>query len=248
MKKSNEAITYIYGRNPVKEELKIIKAGTLYLSKNSRKAFIQDVVKKAKSKGLDIVYIDGPEFEKKFAGKNHQGIVLAAEEDFIKTFTYDDFVELINNSERDKSIVLILDGVKDIGNMGAILRSALLFNVDAVILPKNNSCPVNDVVVKRSAGAALHTNILYVTNIVRVIEELKKAGYWIYAACKDGESVAKTGFNEKSVLVLGEEGRGIRDLVLKNSDVAVTIPTNDRLDSLNVSVSAGIILYEMNKA
>ena len=142
---------------------------------------------------------------------------------------------------------MILDGVKDVGNLGAILRTSLLFGVETVILPKNNSAPINDVVVKRSAGAVFHLKIIYVTNIVNIIQELKKAGYWIYAADKQGENLPAVSFNDKSAIVFGSEDKGIRALVKKACDVIVSIPTNDKLDSLNVSVSAGIVLYEANK-
>ncbi len=240
----DEKKNYIYDKNPIKEKLKYIKTGTIFIRKGIQKSNISEILDKAKSKNIEIVEMDNENF-KKFFGTNNSGIVLKIDEEFINSIDEKEFLE--NVKEKSKSIILILDGIKDVGNFGAILRSSLLFNVDGVILPKNNSAPVTEVVVKRSAGAVFHINVIYATNIVRTIEELKKIGYWVYASDIDGESLIEVGFHEKSVLVFGEEGRGIRKLVKENCDVIVKIPTNNKLDSLNLSVSAGIILYELNK-
>jgi 23S rRNA (guanosine2251-2'-O)-methyltransferase len=122
-----------------------------------------------------------------------------------------------------------------------------LFNADGVILPKNNSTPINDHVIKCSAGAVFQLDIIYVTNLVRTIQQLKEIGYWIYASEKSGNNISEINFNEKSVIIFGSENKGIRPLVKKNSDFTVSIKTNNKLDSLNLSVSTGIVLYEISK-
>jgi 23S rRNA (guanosine2251-2'-O)-methyltransferase len=246
MSKIIDSSNYIYGKNPVKEELKIIKSGTLFIQKGMNQSLISDILKKAESKNIEISYVDKEYFKKYFGDKNHQGIVLKINEEFNEQFTEEDFVDELKNSSIQKEIILILDGIKDVGNFGAILRSALLFNVKYIILPKDNSVPVNDVVAKRSSGAVSQLKIVYVTNITRIIEFLKSNGYWIYGADKSGEVISKVNYSSKLAIVLGEEGSGIRPLVKKNCDVIISIPTNDKLDSLNVSVSTGIILYELN--
>jgi 23S rRNA (guanosine2251-2'-O)-methyltransferase len=236
---------YIYGKNPVREELKIIKAGILYIQKGINPSSVSEIIQAAQSKNIEINYTDKDFFNKNFQEKNHQGIVLKIDAGFNEHFTEADFIEEIEKSVSQEEKIVILDGIKDVGNFGAVLRSALLFDVNYVILPKDNSVPVNDVVVKRSSGAAGLLKIVYVTNITRIIEKLKELGFWVYGADMGGENVSKVRFSSKSAIVLGEEGRGIRPLVKKNCDVIVTIPTNGKIDSLNVSVSAGIIFYEM---
>ncbi len=236
---------YIYGKNPVREKLKIIKSGILYIKKNINYSSIQDIVKKAKSKKIQITSLENNDFDNKFKNKNHQGIALKIDEDYTKLLTFDDFLTKINNQNNFKSIIIILDGINDVGNFGAILRSALLFGVDGVILPKNNSTPINDAVVKCSAGAVFQLDIIYVTNLIRTIQELKKKEYWIYGAEKSGENISKIKFSNKCVIIFGSENKGIRHLVKENCDFIISIPTNDKLDSLNLSVSAGIVLYEL---
>jgi 23S rRNA (guanosine2251-2'-O)-methyltransferase len=153
----------------------------------------------------------------------------------------------LKNQNKTKSTIIILDGINDVGNFGAILRSALMFDVQGIILPKKNSTPINDAVIKSSSGAVFQLDIVYVTNIVRTIQSLKNIGYWFYATDKTGENISKINFNEKSVIIFGSENKGIRQLVKKNCDYTVSIKTNNKIDSLNLSVSTGIILYEISK-
>jgi 23S rRNA (guanosine2251-2'-O)-methyltransferase len=244
MSKISDNERYVYGKNPVKEELKIIKTGVLFLQKGLTPAVFNELSDKARSKNIEISVVDRDYFNKYFGDKNHQGIVLKINEEYNKPLSEDGFVEEIKNLDTDETVV-ILDGIKDVGNFGAILRSALLFGINYVVLPKDNSVPVNDIVVKRSSGAASFLKIVYVTNISRILEFLKTNGFWIYAIDKDGENLKKTRFSGKKALVLGEEGKGIRPLVKKNCDFVISIPTNDKLDSLNVSVSAGIVLFSI---
>ena len=122
-----------------------------------------------------------------------------------------------------------------------------MFDVQGVILPKNNSTPINDTVIKSSSGAIFQLDIIYVTNIVRTIHEFKKMEYWIYASDKSGENISKINFNDKCVIIFGSENKGIRPLIKENCDFITSIKTNKKLDSLNLSVSAGIVLYEMTR-
>lgn len=235
--------SYIYGKNPVKEKLKVIDAGTLYIQNGLNQGNISDILEQAKKKNISINYLEKEFFNSNFKDKNHQGLVLELDKSETRSFTEDDFIEAVENIKNDKEVVLILDGIKDVGNLGSILRSALLFGVNYVILPKDNSCPVNDVVVKRSSGATDFINVVYVTNIVRIIKFLKEHEFWIYAADKDGVPLNKVEFSQKSAIIMGEEGRGIRRLVKENSDYILTIPTNEKIDSLNVANAASVILY-----
>ncbi|MBN2544798.1 MAG: 23S rRNA (guanosine(2251)-2'-O)-methyltransferase RlmB [Spirochaetes bacterium] len=238
---------YIYGINPVKEYLKTVKSGTLYIKKNIKNIKINELIKKAKDKKLEISYLDDKKFNRQFDVLNNQGIVLKINEEYSNLIDEAKFLNLLDSDSRISNII-ILDGIKDPGNLGAVLRSALLFNVDFVVLPKDNSCPINETVVKRSSGASSYLNITYVTNITRIINALKARGFWIYASDLNGENINKINFREKTVIIMGEENKGIRPLVKKNSDFIITIPTNNKIDSLNLSVSAGIFLYELFKS
>jgi len=239
----NNSSKYVYGKNPIREKLKKIKSGVLFIQKNIQTENIKDIINNAKSKKLEIVYIDNNSF-KKFFGEKKQGLVLKIEEEYSEEISEEEFIKYIKTN-LDISTILILDSIKDVGNLGAIIRSALLFGVEYIILPKNRSAPITDTVAKCSAGALFHIKIVYVTNIIRIIDELKNNGYWIYAANTAGDDISKIKFTKKSAVILGEEHEGIRQLVKKNSDILIKIPTNNKIDSLNVSVSAGIILYEI---
>lgn len=235
---------FIYGKNSIKERLKVIKKGVLNIQKGIEISKYIDIIEKAKSKNLNIVYLDKDSFKKSFPTIDNQKIVLKIYEDYTPIFSEIDFLNEIKNKEDIKNII-ILDGIKDVGNLGAIIRSALLFDIDFILLPKDNSAPINEVVVKRSSGAISFVNICYVTNLVRIMEFLKKNGFWIYAADKGGKFIKNFEFSDKNVIVFGEEGRGIRRLVKEKCDDIITINTNNKLDSLNLSVSAGIIFFEL---
>lgn len=234
---------YIYGKNPVKEKLKTLKSGILFIQNSINLSNICEIIEKAKSLNIPINYLEKEYFSSNFKEKNHQGIVLEFDNNSSEDFTENDFIDVIKENKNKNEIILILDGIKDVGNFGSILRSALLFGVNYVILPKDNSCPVNDVVIKRSSGAVDYLKVVYVTNIVRIISFLKENGYWIYAADKNGINLKTVDFSEKTVIIMGEEGRGIRRLVKENSDHVITISTTEKIDSLNVANAASVILY-----
>ena len=245
MNKEQLAANYVYGKNPVKEKLKSVKSGTLFLQKTREKNKYSDLAKKAESKNLNVTFLDKMMMNKNFGDYNHQGIVLKIEEEYSFILDEKEFLDKINLDDNSECCITILDGVKDVGNYGAVLRSCLLFDVKYVVLPKDNSAPVNEFVIKRSAGSVFQLKIVYVTNLNRIIEKLKKNGFWVYAADKDGDRLDKTAFDEsKTAIVFGDEGKGIRRLTLEKCDYRITIPTNKKLDSLNISVSAGIILHD----
>ena len=146
------------------------------------------------------------------------------------------------------SRVLILDSIQDPRNLGACLRSALAFEFDAVIINKDGSSPINEYVFKTSVGAILNLNIFYVTNLSRSINTLKDIGFWVLGLDGNGEgSIFSEKFSSKTAVVLGSEGSGIRKLVKENCDHLIKIPISKKVESLNISVAAGIIMYELKK-
>jgi 23S rRNA (guanosine2251-2'-O)-methyltransferase len=246
MSKTTDTPFIIYGRNPVKEYLKTIKSGKLLiLNSIQQQNPASELIRKALSKNITVEYKDKSELTRIAGTGDHQGVVLSVTDSFNTHFTETDFSEWLNQLDKRATTVLILDGIKDPGNLGAILRSAYLFDADLVILPKDHSASINEVVMKRSAGAAAFVKTLYVTNLVRIIDDLKQAGFWIYGTDMNGQDIKLADFSQRHAVIMGDEGDGIRPLVRKNCDQMIRISTNQKLDSLNVSVSAGIILSDL---
>ena len=159
--------------------------------------------------------------------------------------TVKEFVEGL--TEDDSALVLVLDEVTDVQNLGAILRSADQFAVSLVLLPERRSAQINPTVVKISSGAAHWVPVSRVVNLNRELEVLKQAGFWVYGAALGGDSLHQTTFTKRTVLVMGSEGKGISPMTEQLCDHLVTIPTAGHIDSLNVSVATGIMLYEFRR-
>lgn len=142
---------------------------------------------------------------------------------------------------------MVLDGITDPHNLGAILRSADQFGADLVLIPERRSVQANETVVKVSSGAAQYVPVAVVTNLNRELEYLKKNGFWVYGADMKGNSSYEEKFSDRTVIVMGSEGDGMSSLVKKNCDYIVSIPMQGHIDSLNVSVAAGILMYEYRR-
>lgn len=206
-------------------------------NKNIDKANYEKIIK-------NIIKIDKNEIEK--YGNRHQGIALTTKE-----YRYYELEEIFKNVDikNKKPLVIILDKIEDPNNLGSILRSSEIFGVSAVIIPKHGSAKVTPIVRKVSVGGAEKVPVVEVTNINYEIEKLKKMGFWIYSAdMKGAEDIYNLDFNSPTALVFGNEGKGISKLILENSDFIFKIPMIGTLDSLNVSVSAAISMYEVQKS
>jgi 23S rRNA (guanosine2251-2'-O)-methyltransferase len=142
----------------------------------------------------------------------------------------------------------VLDGVEDPHNLGAIIRTAHAAGAGAVIIPERRAASVTDVVAKAAAGAIEHLPVVRVTNVNRAVEELKQRGFWVYGLDERGpEDYAKIEYNAPTALVLGAEGKGLHEQVRKHCDVLVRIPMSGKISSLNVSVAAGVVLFEWRR-
>ena len=227
---------YIYGKNValeyLKKDLKIDKA---YLYKNFNDEYI---VSSLKSKKIKIEWLDKKDLDH-LCPDNHQGIVLR-----VKEFEYSDIDEMIN---KDDSLVVILDHIEDPHNFGAIIRTCEAALVDGIIIPKNRGVSVNPTVIKVSTGAILNTKIARVTNLVNTMEYLKNKGFWIVGTDMDGTDYTEIDYSGKIALVIGNEGKGMGDLVSKNCDFIASLPMRGTTNSLNASVAAGIMIYEAIK-
>ena len=202
------------------------------------------IVSLARKNNVEYVLSDSKYIDNLVHHTKHQGF--AADIKPLATFSEKDIKPKLKNLM--KSNVLILDSIQDPRNLGACLRSALGFEFDAVIINKDGSSPINEYVFKTSVGAILNLDIFYVTNLSRSINSLKDIGYWVLGLDGNGEgSIFSEKFSSKTAVVLGSEGSGIRKLVKENCDHLIKIPISNKVESLNISVAAGIIMYELKK-
>lgn len=223
----------VYGKNVAKEVILNNKQiNKVYLTKNFDDRGILDYLD---NNNIRRVIIDKKEMDYKYKG-NHQGIVLDIED-----FKYSKLSEIL-----DKDFVVILDHLEDPHNFGAIIRTCEAAGVDAIIIPKNRSVSVNSTVMKVSAGAINNVTIAEVNNLVTAINELKDNGFWIYGTDMDNSEVyTDVKYDSKVALVIGNEGDGISRLVRENCDFVINIPMIGKINSLNASVAAGIVIYEV---
>ena len=233
----------IYGRNPVKEAYRAGKTiEKLYLPKGAPDPVLSPIYKMAKEKRTVISYVDKFTMDKLSEGGNHQG-VLAQITDF-DYCTVEDILALAKEKEEDLLVVL-LDGITDPHNLGAIVRSAECFGAHGIVIPKHRSVGVNDTVVKVASGATEHMLIAKVTNINDTIRMLKEHNVWVYATDFDGKAPKSANLTGNTAIVIGSEGEGIKKLTKELCDDTLTIPEYGKINSLNASVATGIILYEV---
>jgi len=233
-----EIITSFHG---IEETLKEPPAGAELLvgKKNPRTQALIDLAKKGK---VAIREVPDAELTKAAAGREQRGAVLVLPEGRKTLETT--LEEFLQNFDEDSGLVVLLDGVTDPQNYGAILRSADQFGVDLVLIPARRSASDTPAVSAASAGAMAWVPHAVVTNLTRALGQLKEKGFWIYGADMDGTPASQAKLTGRVALVLGSEGKGLSRLVRDTCDVVISIPTQGRLDSLNVSVSAGILMYE----
>lgn len=227
---------YVYGRLPSLNALEAKTAKTIFVQRDFSDARILEAAKKEKIK---VNFVNMNELNKLAQGGNHQGVIVEVEE--YKYSTIDEII--LSAKDKPQPLVLILDGVEDPHNFGAIIRSADAFGVDGIIIKNRNQVPVNMTVFKVSTGAINYVKIAQVSNLSNAIQTLKDSGFWIYAS--DGnakDSYDKISYDGAVCLIVGSEGEGISKLVLKNSDFIIKIPMSGHVNSLNVSVATGILL------
>lgn len=227
---------YVYGRLPSLNCLEAKTAKRIYVQRGFSDARILNA---AKNSNLSVKFVDINELNKMAEGGNHQGVIVEVDE--FKYSTLDEII--LSAKDKAQPLVLILDGVEDPHNFGAIIRSADAFGVDGIIIKNRNQVPVNMTVSKVSTGAINYVKIAQVSNLSNAISTLKDNGYWIYAS--DGsakDSYADVKYDGAICLIMGSEGEGISKLVLRNSDFIIKIPMSGHVNSLNVSVATGILL------
>lgn len=234
----------IYGKNAIKEALnsgktinKLFVENRRYFDKSE-----QEILDKAKSKIVKISFEQKNFLTQKCASPNHQGFVADITE-FVYCTTKDILEKASKNDE--PPFILILDGITDPQNFGAIIRTAECSGVHGIIISKDRSCSVNEIVYKTSAGAVSNMLIAKVTNLNREIENLKRQNVWIYGLEVGGKNIYNTNLKGAIALVTGSEGKGLRQLVQETCDEIVSLPLKGQISSLNASVATGIAVYEI---
>lgn len=227
----------IFGKNVVKEVLKNKKQiKRAYLANNFNDEKISNQLKKL---NINIEYLTKQEMDRMEKG-NNQGILLEVED-----FKYVNEIDMFNNMP-DNPFIVILDHLEDPHNFGAIIRTCEAAGVDFIIIPKDRSVSVNSTVIKTSVGAAYNVKIVMVTNLNNTIKKLKQVGVWIVGTDMENSiSYDNIDLNDPVAIIIGSEGFGMRDLVRKNCDFIARIPMFGKVNSLNASVAAGIMIYEV---
>lgn len=221
----------VYGKNASLEALKKGEVKNIYLSKSFDDEKLIKLIGNRK-----ITYLtDG---EMGAFGKNHQGIAIE-----IKDYEFYEIDSVYN--DKNSSFIVVLDHLEDPHNFGAILRTCECAGVDYIIIPNKRSVTVNETVMKTSAGALMNSKIVSVANIRTTLERLKKQGYWVIGLEADGIDYKTIDYSGKTVLVVGSEGFGLKHIVRESCDVIASLPMKGEITSLNASVAAGIMIYEV---
>jgi 23S rRNA (guanosine2251-2'-O)-methyltransferase len=237
----------ITGRNPVIEYLNAADDGEgmeLHLSLTAHGKIITDIQNLCRKKNIRIITEDKSFFSKNAPSSVHQGVVLHV----TPGKNIPDYAGTLKRISENNGTAVLLDHITDPHNTGSIIRSAEALGCDAVIIPKDNSAGVNETVIKSSAGATAHIEVITITNVSQFLDELKKIGFWIIGTSGHGTvSPDKLREIHPACVIIGSEGKGMRRLTAEKCDYIVSIPLKGRVSSLNASVAAGIILYELMK-
>ncbi len=206
---------------------------------------IDQLVEQARNLDIPVRTADDGELSRLTGGREHHGVLLQLPHGVERATDIDSF---LSSTLPDTAMVIALDGITDPHNLGAVLRSADQFGADLMLLPGRRSAQVNETVARVSAGAAAHVAVANVTNLTRALQTLQSdGGFWVYGADVDGRSIIELDFTGRSVFVLGSEGKGMSRLVRETCDETVRIPSFGHVDSLNVSVAAAILMYELRR-
>jgi 23S rRNA (guanosine2251-2'-O)-methyltransferase len=229
---------FVYGINPVAVALDAGQLQTLFYDNSRQSERLQHIHAQAQDDNIEIRPLQRQGWSKILPGEQHQGVAgLLADQPRV-------YLEELVQIAGEESCILVLDRVQDPQNLGAVMRTAAATGVDAVVLPKAGGCPITPAVHKASAGLSLITRIVEDENLARAIEFLKDNGYWAIG-CDSGEGEDATTFEfpQKRVIVMGNEAEGMRRLVREHCDYLVRIPMATGVESLNISVATGVVLY-----
>ncbi len=232
----------IIGRNPVTEALKADRNIDKILIAKGSEGSIKKIEALSKEQKVPIAYVEGKELDRVLGHKNHQGVIA-----YVSPYEYCEVEDILKVAEdrKEKPFIIILDGIEDPHNLGAIMRSAEICGAHGIIIPKRRTALLNETVAKVSAGAIEYMKCAKVSNIVATIDRLKEKGLWIYQSNMGGTPYYDVDLTGGIVLVIGSEGKGVSKLVAEHCDFTVTIPMYGNIYSLNASNAATVVMCEV---
>ena len=252
MKKDNSQLNerendkdVIFGRNSVAEAIKSGRPlDSVMVARGDRSGSIPKIVADAKKAGIVIKEVDSKKLDFICGHNNHQGIAALGA---VKEYSTIEDIFNTATERNEQPFIIICDEIEDPHNLGAIIRTAEAAGAHGVIIPKRRSASLSFTVTKTSAGAVEFMHVARVTNLPQTIEDLKKRGVWVYCADMDGEPFYKSDLKGAIALVIGSEGNGVGRLVKEKCDVTLSMPMKGQINSLNASVAAGILMYEVSR-
>lgn len=236
----------VCGRNAVLELLRSSRSvDKLLIKKGSIEGSLIVINAEAKSRGIPVVETEREKLDDIASGMIHQGVIaMASAKEYVEV---DDIIKIADD-RGEKPFIVIADGINDPHNLGAIIRNCDGAGAHGIIIPKRRSVGLTATTAKASAGAIEHVAVAKVSNIANTINELKKKGFWVVGCEANGEPYDKIDYDMPLVLVLGSEGNGISDIVTKNCDFIASIPMLGKVNSLNVSCAAAVVMFEVAKS
>jgi 23S rRNA (guanosine2251-2'-O)-methyltransferase len=235
------------GIHAVREALEAGRAlDRIVIAKGRQDTRTEEIVQLARKLGVPLRFEDRGQLDRLANSKDHQGIVAMAAARTASSL--EEIIESAKAAGSESGLIVLLDGVEDPHNLGAIIRTALAAGAHGVVIPERRAAGLTDTVSRASAGALSHLPVAKVTNLARSMEELKEAGYWLIGLDEKAEqSYTEADFTSPVGIVLGGEGAGLHELTRKRCDFVVSLPTVGPVKSLNVSVAAGVVLFEARR-
>jgi len=232
------------GIHAVKEALEAQRPiDRIAIAKGRQDTRIEEIVQLARKQGVPVRFEERGQLDRLANSKDHQGVVAVAAARAAATL--EDVLASANSGSGQKGLIVLLDGVEDPHNLGAIVRTALAAGAHGVLIPERRAAGLTDTVARSSAGALAHLPVAKVTNLARAMEELKEAGYWLVGLDEAADKTyTDVDYTSPVGIVLGSEGQGLHELTRKRCDFIVSLPTTGPVKSLNVSVAAGVVLFE----
>ncbi|MGI5920548.1 MAG: 23S rRNA (guanosine(2251)-2'-O)-methyltransferase RlmB [Syntrophomonadaceae bacterium] len=232
------------GVNSIMEALKgRRKVQKIFIQEGRSGRRIEELVRLAAKKGIYIQYVEKQRLDQMYTISNHQGIIAQVE-----SYEYSSLEEVLEYAalKKEPPLLLLLDGIEDPQNLGSVIRTAECAGVHGIVIPRHNSAEITAAVARASAGAVEHMHMVQETNLVSVIKRLKKEGLWVVGADMEGEAdYFAVSIPNPTAIVVGGEGQGIRRLVKENCDLLVKIPMAGMVNSLNASIAAALVIYEV---
>jgi len=232
------------GIHAVREALQAGSAfDRIVIAKGRQDTRVEEIVQLARAQNIPVRFEDRGQLDRLANSRDHQGVVAVAAPR--PPATLEDILDHANKSKGQMGLIVLLDGVEDPHNLGAVIRTALAAGAHGIVIPERRAAGLTDTVARASAGALAHLPVAKITNLARVMEELKEAGYWLVGLDEDAEKTyTEVDYTSPTGIVMGGEGSGLHELTRKRCDFVVSLPTTGPVKSLNVSVATGVVLFE----